>query len=58
MLVDLLEQLHPIDLTFLDLQSFTIHILRIGQVQMCREWKDLIEELAEGNVQMLSLIHI
>ena len=54
MLVDLLEQLHPIDLTLLDLQSFTIHILRIGQVQMCREWKDLIEELAERNVQMIA----
>ena len=54
MLVDLLEQLNPIDLTLLDLQPFPIHILRIGQMQMCREWKDLIEELAEGNVQMIA----
>ena len=54
MLVDLLKQLNPIDLTLLDLQPFTINIPRIGQMQMCRERQDLIQELAEGNVQMIA----
>ena len=54
MLVDLLEQLNPVDFTLLDLQPFTIHILRIGQMQMGCERQDLIEELAEGNVQMIA----
>ena len=54
MLVDLLKQLHPVDLALLDLQPFTIHILRIGQMQMGCEWKDLIEELAEGSAEMIA----
>ena len=53
-LVDLLEQLHPVDLTVLDLQPFAIHILGISQMQVCREGKNLIEKVSERQVQMVA----
>ena len=36
MLIDLLEELHPVDVPIIDLQSFPIDILRIGEMKMSR----------------------
>ena len=53
-LVDLLEQLHPVDFTVLDLQAFAVNILGVCQMQVCRERKDLVEKVPEGKVQMVA----
>ena len=50
MLVDLFEQLLPINVAVLDLQTFAINIFGICSVQVGRERQDLIEELTEWNV--------
>ena len=54
MVMNLLEQLHPVDVTVLNLQPFTVHILGIRQMQVGGEWKYLIEELPEWEVQMVA----
>ena len=54
MVMNLLEQLHPVDVTVLNLQPFTVHILGIRQMQVCCERQDLIEELTEWNVLMIA----
>ena len=53
-LIDLLEQLNPINVTVFDLKPFSVHILGIRQMQVGGEWKDLIEELPEWEVQMVA----
>ena len=53
-LIDLLEQLAPINVTVFDLKPFSVHILGIRQMQVGGEWKDLIEELPEWEVQMVA----
>ena len=54
MLIDLLEELHPVDVSIIDLQSFPIDILRIGEMKMSREWQDLIQKLPEREVEMVA----
>jgi len=46
------KQLHPVDLTIVDLQAFAINAFGIGQMQVCRERKDRLEEAAEGGVEV------
>ena len=53
-LIDLLEQLNPINVTVFNLKPFSVHILGIRQMQVGGEWKDLIEELPEWEVQMVA----
>ena len=54
MVMNLLEQLDPVDVTVLNLQPFTVHILGIRQMQVGCERQDLIEELTEWNVLMIA----
>ena len=53
-LIDLLEQLNPINVTVFDLRPFSVHILGIRQMPVGGEWKDLLEELPEWEVQMVA----
>ena len=54
MLVDLFEQLHPINVSIQNLQALAIHILGIRQMQVSCEGEDLIEELTKRNVEMVA----
>ena len=53
-LFDLLEQLHPIDLTVINLQSLAIHVFGIGEMHVSRKRQDLIEKLPEWLMQMVA----
>ena len=47
------KQLHPVDFTIVDLQAFAINAFGIGQMQVCRERKDRLEEATEGGVEVV-----
>ena len=46
------KQLHPVDLTVVDLQPFTIHVLGVSQMQVGCERKDRPEEATEGGIEV------
>ena len=53
-LIDLLEQLNPINFAIQNLQAFSIDILGIRQVEVGRERQDFIKKLAEWHMQVIA----
>ena len=53
-LIDEFEQLHPVDLAILNLETFAINVFGIRKMQVSRERKNLSQKLAEWRVQVIA----
>ena len=53
-LIDLLEQLHPVDFAVINLQAFSVDVLSVRQMQVCCKRQNLIQKLPERLMQMVA----